>query len=86
MRMLLLLAGGTMASPKRRPIRPFIATGSVPALRPPWLFGYDTPSQGMLVRIPSEGTGAQGTLVRISGPAVPRYSEGAPVVVQVISA
>src|SRR3982074_681873 len=39
------------------------------------------PSQGTLVRIPSKGTGSQGIVVRISAPAVPRYSAGAPVVV-----
>ena len=41
------------------------------------------PSQGMLVRIPSKGTGSQGIVVRISAPAVPRYSAAAPVVVHV---
>jgi hypothetical protein len=41
------------------------------------------PSEGMLVRIPSKGTGSQGIVVRISAPAVPRYSAGAPVAVHV---
>lgn len=41
------------------------------------------PLRGALVRIPAEGAGSQGIVVRISAPTVSRYLEGAPVVVHV---